>query len=145
MAAPTPKAIDSPAEPAVWTTLFSRMVAWRMPKARDNPRKIVIARTATGIEAETVMPTLRNRYSDEAPKTIPRSVPMTTAGQVSSGSSVSSGMYDWKAGDPPSPDSRVDSAPGIAGADMSVQTPFQFSVFGVQSRTRLDEPRGERR
>ena len=61
MAAPTPKAIDSPAEPAVWTMLFSRIVARRMPKAREMPRKIVIDSTATGIEAETVMPTLRNR------------------------------------------------------------------------------------
>ena len=61
MAAPTPKAIDSPAEPAVCTTLFSRIVARRMPKACDSPRKIVIASTATGIEAETVIPTLRNR------------------------------------------------------------------------------------
>ena len=61
MAAPTPKAIDSPAEPAVWTMLFSRIVAGRKPNARERPRKIVIASTATGMEAETVMPTLRNR------------------------------------------------------------------------------------
>ena len=59
--APTPKAIDSPADPAVWTMLFSRIVARRVPKAFEAARKIVIASTATGIEAETVIPTLRNR------------------------------------------------------------------------------------
>ena len=52
---PTPKAIDSPAEPAVCTTLFSRMVALR------KARKRVMANTATGMVAETVMPTLRTR------------------------------------------------------------------------------------
>ena len=61
MAAPTPKAIDSPAEPAVWTMLFSRIVARLVPNARERPRKIVIDSTATGIDADTVMPTLRNR------------------------------------------------------------------------------------
>ena len=61
MAAPTPKAIDSPAEPAVWTMLFSRIVVGLVPNARERPRKIVIASTATGIDADTVMPTLRNR------------------------------------------------------------------------------------
>jgi hypothetical protein len=53
--------MDSPAEPAVWTMLFSRIVARRTPKALERPRKIVIARTATGIDAETVIPTLRKR------------------------------------------------------------------------------------
>ena len=33
MVTPTPKAIDSPAEPVVWTMLFSRIVARRTPKA----------------------------------------------------------------------------------------------------------------
>ena len=32
MVTPTPKAIDSPAEPVVWTMLFSRIVARRKPK-----------------------------------------------------------------------------------------------------------------
>jgi hypothetical protein len=41
--------------------LFSRIVARLVPKARERPRKIVIERTATGIEADTVIPTLRNR------------------------------------------------------------------------------------
>ena len=43
----TPAAIDSPAEPAVWTMLFSRIVA------RPKARKMVIERTAIGIEALT--------------------------------------------------------------------------------------------
>src|SRR5262245_14189269 len=104
--------------------LFSRMVARRMPKARDSPRKIVIASTATGIEADTVMPTLRNRYRDEAPKTIPRSEPITTAGQVSSRSSALSGTYGWKAGVPTSPGSRIDSAAAaVVGAVMSLIAP----------------------
>ena len=54
---PTPKAIDSPAEPAVWTMLFSRIVALRVPKIREKARKSVIDSTATGIDAETVIPT----------------------------------------------------------------------------------------
>ncbi len=61
MVTPTPKAIDSPAEPVVCTILFSRIVAWRRLNARVSPRKSVIERTATGIEAETVMPTLSTR------------------------------------------------------------------------------------
>ncbi len=61
MVAPTPKAIDSPADPAVCTTLFSRIVVRLRLNALDNPRKIVIDRTATGIDADTVIPTLRNK------------------------------------------------------------------------------------
>ena len=52
----------------------------------------MIASTATGIDAETVIPTLRNRYSDEAPKMMPSIEPNATADQVSSGSSALSGM-----------------------------------------------------
>ncbi len=51
----TPAAIDSPAEPVVWTMLFSRTDAW--PKARNR----VTERTAMGIDADTVRPTLRPR------------------------------------------------------------------------------------
>ena len=57
---PMPKAIDSPADPAVWTMLFSRIVALRTP-TRERSRKRVIESTATGIEALTVSPTLRTR------------------------------------------------------------------------------------
>ena len=51
----------------------------------------MIDSTATGIEAETVMPTFSTRYSDEAPKTIPSTAPTSTADQVNSGIRTSSG------------------------------------------------------
>ena len=57
---PTPNAIDSPADPAVWTMLFSRIVAFLNPnfeKARNNVMDI----TATGIEALTVSPVFKTR------------------------------------------------------------------------------------
>ena len=57
---PTPKAMDSPAEPAVWTMLFSRMLASFMPSFFAS-RNSVIEMTATGIEALTVSPTLSTR------------------------------------------------------------------------------------
>ena len=57
---PTPKAIDSPAEPAVCTMLFSRIVASRAPNF-ENSRNSVIEMTATGIDAQTVSPTLSTR------------------------------------------------------------------------------------
>ncbi len=82
---PTPKAIDSPAEPVVCTMLFSKIVVRRMPNSRDKARNNVIDNTATGIEAETVIPTRSTRYSDEAPKMIPSTAPMITADQVNSG------------------------------------------------------------
>jgi hypothetical protein len=83
MVTPTPNAIDSPAEPAVWTMLFSSMVASLKPNF-ESRRKTVIEITATGIEALTVSPTLRTRYSDEAPNTMPRRVPMISGRGVSS-------------------------------------------------------------
>ena len=51
----TPAAIDSPADPIVWTMLFSRMV--------DEPSRLntEIASTAIGIDAETVSPALSAR------------------------------------------------------------------------------------
>ena len=60
MVTPRPNAIDSPAEPAVCTMLFSRMVESRTP-AFDARRNSAIAITATGIEALTVSPTLSTR------------------------------------------------------------------------------------
>ena len=60
MVTPTPKAIDSPAEPAVCTMLFSRIVVRRTPST-PNARNSVAANTATGIEAEVVRPILRTR------------------------------------------------------------------------------------
>ena len=55
----------------------------------------MIDRTATGIEADTVMPTFSTRYSDEAPNTMPRIAPISTAGQVNSGSWASSATNGW--------------------------------------------------
>ena len=60
MVTPTPKAIDSPAEPAVCVMLFSRMVESRSP-VFDNPRNIAREMTATGIDALTVRPTFKTR------------------------------------------------------------------------------------
>ena len=56
----TPAAIDSPAEPVVCTTVFSRIEA-RPPSSFEKARKSVIERTAIGTEAETVRPTRRAR------------------------------------------------------------------------------------
>src|SRR5205814_1424068 len=66
MVTPTPKAMLSPALPAVWVMLFSRMVARRVRKTRVKPRKTVIESTATGMEALTVKPTFSTRYMLEA-------------------------------------------------------------------------------
>jgi hypothetical protein len=60
MVTPTPKAIDSPAEPAVCAMLFSRMVA-SLTFAIASSLNSVIEITATGIEALTVSPTLSTR------------------------------------------------------------------------------------
>ena len=57
---PRPKAIDSPADPAVCTMLFSSIVASRRP-IFESTRKSVIEMTATGIEALTVRPTFNTR------------------------------------------------------------------------------------
>ena len=58
---PTPNAIDSPALPAVWTMLFSRIVALRTFSTFENTRNKVIESTAIGTDAETVSPTLSTR------------------------------------------------------------------------------------
>jgi hypothetical protein len=60
MVTPRPNAIDSPAEPAVWTMLFCKTFASRNPNLAKS-RKIVIEITATGIDALTVNPTLSTR------------------------------------------------------------------------------------
>ena len=51
----TPAETESAAEPVVWTMLFSRIVE------RPSARKIVIDKTAIGIEALTVRPIFRAR------------------------------------------------------------------------------------
>ena len=80
---PIPKAIDSPADPAVWTMLCSSIVASRKPSL-ESTRKIVIEITATGMDALTVSPTFNTRYNDDAPNTIPRRVPMISGSSVNS-------------------------------------------------------------
>ena len=60
MVTPMPKAMDSPAEPAVWTMLCSRMLTGLKP-SRPARRNRVMEITATGIEALTVSPTFSTR------------------------------------------------------------------------------------
>src|SRR5688500_11831908 len=81
----TPPASDSPAEPIVWTMLFSRIV--------DPPSflRTEIARTAIGIDALTVKPARRPRYTVDAPKSSPKSAPRMMALIVNSAG-------DWEAG-----------------------------------------------
>jgi hypothetical protein len=82
----TPAAMDSPADPVVWTMLFSRMV--------DLPsvRKKATARTAIGIDAETVSPILSARYTLDAAKMMPRMAPRMTARGVSSAGACEGGI-----------------------------------------------------
>jgi hypothetical protein len=63
-----PAAIDSPAEPVVWTMLLRR-IDGRPPGHAVSQRKIVIDSTAIGIDALTVRPILSARYTLEAAKT----------------------------------------------------------------------------
>ena len=77
--------------------LFSRMVASR-PPSFEYRRKSVIEITATGIDALTVSPTLSTRYSEDAPKIAPSSVPRINGSTVSSGRFDSGGMYDSNGG-----------------------------------------------
>ena len=74
----TPPATDSPAEPIVWTMLFSRIV--------EPPSffRTEIASTAIGIEALTVRPARRPRYTVEAPNNSPKSTPRMIALAVNS-------------------------------------------------------------
>ena len=74
----TPAAIDSPAEPMVWTMLFSRMV----DLSSFLPSEM--AMTATGIDAETVRPALRARYTVAAPNRMPIKAPIRIAFTVNS-------------------------------------------------------------
>src|SRR4051794_17384577 len=87
----TPPATDSPADPIVWTMLFSRMV--------DPPSRLSteIASTAIGIDALTVRPARRPRYTVDAPKSSPNSDPMTTALSVNSAGDADAGTYGLNA------------------------------------------------
>ncbi len=86
----TPPATDSPADPIVWTMLFSRIV--------DPPSffRTEIARTAIGIDALTVSPARSPRYTVDAPNSSPNRIPMTMAFPVNSGGDCAAGTYGWK-------------------------------------------------
>ena len=83
----------------------------------------MIASTATGIDADTVIPTFKNRYNDDAPKMIPSREPRATAENVSSGNWALAGMYGWNVVVPGSPELKVDAAAAGAGADISGGSP----------------------
>ena len=82
-----PAARDSPAEPMVWTMLFSRMESF----LRMN-RMTPIDRTAAGMDAEMVIPTRSPRYALAAPKTTARRIPRMMEVTVISGTTLSAGM-----------------------------------------------------
>src|SRR6266704_261748 len=83
----TPAASDSPAEPVVWTMLFSRIV--ERPKAR----RMLIDNTEMGIEAETVRPARRPTYTVTAPNNNPNRAPRMTARIENSLGLSDAGMY----------------------------------------------------
>ena len=83
----TPAAMLSPAEPMVWTMLFSRMVE---PPSFFSKE---MERTAMGIDAETVSPALSAGYTVDAPKMSPNMAPTMTALGVNSAIRVSSATY----------------------------------------------------
>ncbi len=74
----TPPATDSPADPIVWTMLFSRIV--EPPSFLSTE----MASTAIGIDALTVRPARSPRYTVDAPKIRPKMTPMTIALGVNS-------------------------------------------------------------
>ena len=74
-----PLATDVPADPMVWTMLFSRMLF-----RRKMDRKTPIEMTAAGIDALTVIPTLRPRNAFAAPKRTPIMTPRMTDSSVNS-------------------------------------------------------------
>ena len=65
----TPAARDSPAEAAVWTILFSRILEFR------NTLNIPIDMTAAGMDADTVIPANSPRYAFAPAKIIDRIMP----------------------------------------------------------------------
>src|SRR5918996_1099452 len=83
----TPAATDSPADPIVWTMLFSRIV--EPPSFLSTE----IASTAIGIDALTVRPARKPRYTVDAPKIRPKTAPRTMALMVNSGGDCEAGTY----------------------------------------------------
>src|SRR4051812_21510031 len=90
----TPPATDSPAEPIVCTMLFSRIV--EPPSFLSTE----MASTAIGIDALTVSPARRPRYTVDAPKRRPKSTPITIAFAVNSAGDLLAGTYGWNADGP---------------------------------------------
>ncbi len=72
------------------------MVAGFKRMALPSQRNSVIDKTATGIDADTVRPTLSPRYTDEAAKMMPRIEPMISARTVSSVTFASEAMNGLK-------------------------------------------------
>ncbi len=82
-----PAASDSPAEPIVCTKLLSRIEFFRII-IRITPIEI----TAAGIDADTVIPTLRPRYAFAAPNITDKSTPIIIEVTVISGVTLSAGI-----------------------------------------------------
>src|SRR5947209_8591650 len=101
----TPPATDSPADPIVCTMLFSRMVE---PPSFFSTE---IASTAIGIEALTVRPARRPRYTVDAPNSRPNSDPMMTALSVNSAGDCEAGTYGL--------DARGSADPVVTGVAMA--------------------------
>ena len=83
-----PAARDSPAEPMVCTMLFSRMESL-LKITRIIPMEI----TAAGMDADTVIPTLSPKYAFAPPKTTASRIPRIIETGVSSGKTLSAGIY----------------------------------------------------
>ena len=88
----TPAATDSPAEPIVWTMLFSRIVE---PPKRFSTE---IASTAIGIEALTVRPARRPEVHRGGAEDQAEQAPSTIALRVNSAGDWLAGTYGWNAG-----------------------------------------------
>src|SRR5207244_13568756 len=87
----TPPATDSQADRIVLTMLFSRMV--------DPPSRLStdIARTAIGMDALTVRPARRPRYTVDAPNSRPKRDPMMMALIVNSAGDCDGDTYGLNA------------------------------------------------
>jgi hypothetical protein len=88
----------------------------------DKPRNKETDKTAIGIDADTVIPTLSTKYIDDAAKMIPRIAPVITADHVNSAVVVSSaGMnglkLDASVVDAAEDDDEEALAPGFPAAD----------------------------